>query len=58
MVLVLNGTVDKDKLCPLAHQVTFLEFSYTRFCSLSSDLVINVSPLGLREPTCNMEMRD
>ena len=58
MVLVLNGTVDKDKLCPLAHQVTFSEFSYTRFCSLSSDLVINVSPLGLREPTCNMEMRD
>ena len=58
MVLVLNGTGDEDKLCPLGHQPPTSEFKYNRFCSLNSDLLRNVSRLGLREPACNMEMRD
>ena len=55
---VLNERGNKDKLCPLAPQVAFSEFHYTQFYSLIVDLFRNVSRLGLREPTCNMEMRD
>ena len=58
MFLVLNGLGNKDKLGPLALQPPFSLFSYTWFSSLSSDLLINGFSLGLREPTCNMEMRD
>ena len=58
MFLVLNGLGNKDKLGPLAIQPPFSLFSYTWFSSLSSDLLINGFSLGLREPTCNMEMRD
>ena len=41
MFLVLNGMGNKDKLCPLALQPSISLFSYTRFSSLSSDLLIN-----------------
>ena len=58
MFLVLNGMGIKDKLGPLALQPLISLFSYTWFSSLSSDLLINGFSLGLREPTCNMEMRD
>ena len=59
MFLVLNGMGIKDKLGPLALQpVTYTRFFYTRFFSLSSDLLINGFSLGLRESTCNMEMKD
>ena len=58
MFLVLNGMGNKDKLGPLALQPPISLFSYTRFSSLSSDLLINGFSLVLREPTCNMEMRD
>ena len=58
MFLVLNGMDNKDKLGPLALQPPISLFSYTRFSSLSSDLLINSFSLGLREPTCNMEMKD
>ena len=58
MFLVLNGMGNKDKLGPLALQPPISLFSYTRFSSLSSDLLINGFSLGLREPTCNMQMRD
>ena len=58
MFLVLNGMGNKDKLGPLALQPPISLFSYTQFSSLSSDLLINGFSLGLREPTCNMEMRD
>lgn len=58
MFLVLNGMGNKDKLGPLALQPPISLFSYTWFSSLSSDLLINGFSLGLREPTCNMEMRD
>ena len=56
--LMLNGMGIKDKLGPLALQPPISLFSHTRFSSLSSDLLINGLSLGLREPTCNMEMRD
>lgn len=56
--LVLNGMGNKDKLGPLALQPPISLFSYTQFSSLSSDLLINGFSLGLREPTCNMQMRD
>ena len=58
MFLVLNGMGSKDKLGPLALQPPISLFSYTRFSSLSSDLLINGFSLGLREPTCNMQMKD
>lgn len=58
MFLVLNGMGNKDKLGPLALQTPISLFSYTRFSSLSSDLLINCLSLGLREPTYNMQMRD
>ena len=58
MFLVLNGMGIKDKLGPLALQPPISLISYTWFSSLSSDLLINGFSLGLREPTCNMEMRD
>ena len=59
MFLVLNGMGIKDKLGPLALQpVTYTRFFYTRFFSLSSDLLINGFSLGLRKPACNMQMRD
>ena len=58
MFLVLNGMDIKDKLGPLALQPPISLFSYTQLSSLSSDLLINGFSLGLREPTCNMEMRD
>ena len=58
MFLVLNGMDNKDKLGPLALQPPISLFSYTQFSSLSSDLLINSFSLGLREPTCNMEMKD
>ena len=48
----------KDRLGPLALQPPISLISYTWFSSLSSDLLINGFSLGLREPTCNMEMRD
>ena len=41
MFLVLNGMGNKDKLGPLALQPPISLFSYTRFSSLSSDLLIN-----------------
>ena len=41
MFLVLNGMSNKDKLGPLALQPPISLFSYTRFSSLSSDLLIN-----------------
>ena len=56
MFLVLNGMGSKDKLGPLALQPPISLFSYTQLSSLSSDLLINGFSLGLREPTCNMEM--
>ena len=58
MFMVLNGMGSKDKLGPLALQPPISLFSYTQLSSLSSDLLINGFSLGLREPTCNMEMRD
>ena len=58
MFLVLNGMGNKDKLGPLALQPPISLFSYTRFSSLSSELLINGFSLGLRERTCNMQMRD
>ena len=58
MFMVLNGMGSKDKLGPLAFQPPISLFSYTQLSSLSSDLLINGFSLGLREPTCNMEMRD
>ena len=58
MFLVLNGMGNKDKLGPLALQPPISLFSYTRVSSLSSDLLINSLSLGLREPACNMQMRD
>ena len=58
MFLVLNGMGMKDKLGSLALQPLISLFSYTLFSSLSSDLLINGFSLGLKEPTCNMEMRD
>lgn len=58
MFLVLNGMGIKDKFGPLALQPPISLFSYTQLSSLSSDLLINGFSLGLREPTCNMEMRD
>ena len=41
MFLVLNGMGNKDTLGPLALQPPISLFSYTRFSSLSSDLLIN-----------------
>ena len=41
MLLVLNGMGNKDTLGPLALQPPISLFSYTRFSSLSSDLLIN-----------------
>ena len=58
MFLVLNGMGIKDKLGPLALQPLTSLLSYTRFFSLSSHLPINGFSLGLKESTCNMEMRD
>ena len=58
MFLVLNEMGNKDKLGPLALQPPISLFSYTRFSSLSSDLLINGFSLVLREPTCNMQMKD
>ena len=58
MFLVLNGMGMKDKLGSLALQPLISLFSYTLFSSLSSDLLINGFNLGLKEPTCIMEMRD
>ena len=58
MFLVLNRMGIKDKLGPLALQPPISLISYTWFSSLSSDLLINGFNLGLKEPTCIMEMRD
>ena len=58
MFMVLNGTGNKDKLGPLALQPPISLFSYTQLSSLSSDLLINGFSLVLREPTCNMQMKD
>ena len=58
MFMVLNGMGSKDKLGPLAFQPPISLFSYTQLSSLSSDLLINGFSLVLREPTCNMQMKD